>query len=479
MSSPPRAPSGHLGVNSERSPNVLDPTAPFDPYEHLYSKRNTLGIFGNAMFVIVGWSTWLLTSGIFTEVNHLQCVLPEKDQLFADSDFSLEMGNVIPAILVLYFGRTILKAHFRKVVAVVLVGNVITCICMALFYKTTLGGSSVVFLATCFFAGACGATSMVSFFAFASEYGPSAVASLSTGIGMTGLIALLDGIAQRLNTPPVAFSSTIYFLILVAVLAVSLGAYFLIVTRFERARRDTALMSLLGNSSMLEADSMDEIILYEEQSNESERSLGGYDGIDSNSTRKNKRSACFTRVVLAFFHTPVEGFKRVVLERPSPFLAIYLSCVTEFGIPAILPYFIPCVYRNNGMSFWMTFCFLTGSIGGRILTAVRSYRNFAILQMVQTMFFAYLVIVASLQTNIHDRYVVPLPVSLTCMFMLSFTHGYIVTEVFQSVSDSTEMSSWAGLINQAGALTGSFLLFIIVHIGVFDGKSKCPQKGGC
>ena len=182
---------------------------------------------------------------------------------------------------------------------------------------------------------------------------------------------------------------------------------------------------------------------------------------------------------MAFFHTPVEGFKRVVLERPSPFLAIYLSCVTEFGIPAILPYFIPCVYRNNGMSFWMTFCFLTGSIGGRILTAVRSYRNFAILQMVQTMFFAYLVIVASLQTNIHDRYVVPLPVSLTCMFMLSFTHGYIVTEVFQSVSDSTEMSSWAGLINQAGALTGSFLLFIIVHIGVFDGKSKCPQKGGC
>ena len=59
------------------------------------------------------------------------------------------------------------------------------------------------------------------------------------------------------------------------------------------------------------------------------------------------------------------------------------------------------------------------------------------------------------------------------MFLLSFVHGFIVTEVFQSVSDSKILSSWAGLSNQAGALSGSVITFIIVQMGLFK-KVKLP-----
>ena len=86
---------GNRLVNSGKCQDILDPTAPFDPYDHDTAKQNKIGFLGNALFVIVGWSTWLLTSGIFTEVNQLRRVLPEKDKLFADSDFSLELGNII------------------------------------------------------------------------------------------------------------------------------------------------------------------------------------------------------------------------------------------------------------------------------------------------------------------------------------------------------------------------------------------------
>ena len=57
--------------------------------------------------------------------------------------------------------------------------------------------------------------------------------------------------------------------------------------------------------------------------------------------------------------------------------------------------------------------------------------------------------------------------SFLLMFLLSFVHGFIVTEVFQSVSDSKILSSWAGLSNQAGALSGSVITFIIVQMGLF------------
>ena len=112
------------------------------------------------------------------------------------------------------------------------------------------------------------------------------------------------------------------------------------------------------------------------------------------------------------------------------------------------------------------FLFLTGSIGGRILTSIVSYRNFLVLNSVQTGLFVYLIVVASLQGSNTDC-VVPIPISFFLMFMLSFVHGFIVTEVFQCVSDNKTMSSWAGLSNQAGALSGSLITFTIVQMGLF------------
>ena len=53
----------------------------------------------------------------------------------------------------------------------------------------------------------------------------------------------------------------------------------------------------------------------------------------------------------------MRGVKSNIMPRPSPFIAIYISCLTEFGVPSILPYLIPCSLQKTGASFWMTFFF--------------------------------------------------------------------------------------------------------------------------
>ena len=461
----------------------LDETAPFDPLDHVGSgwggdQAPRLGWTGSVLFGCIGMATWLLTSGIFTEDNQLKRELPEGNRIFANSDVSLEMGNIIPAIFVLYFSRT-LKNNINKVVLLVLLGNVFTGLFIAFFYHITAGSTSWCFLVGSFMAGASGSLSMVSFFAFASNFGSSAIAALSTGIGLTGFIALMVGIAQDLNTPPVKFGVSVYFLSLTGVVLLSIGAYTLIITQFRGNTRDpsdpsSSLLPRKGGkmrSSLLasmDQDPDDEIIMYDELNVDSPVRL------QNTSVDRTEARSCAAIAHEYIVAPPVDGFRRVVASRPYVFFAIFLSCLTEFGVPSMLPFLIPCNHRNEGLGFWMTFCFLTGSIGGRVLTALKSYRKFGVLNTLQTFFFIVLITVAALQRNEWETYVVPLPLSLACMFLLSFVHGYIVTEVFQSVADDTEMSTWAGLINQAGALSGSFCFFMIVSAGVFEGQKDCP-----
>ena len=153
----------------------------------------------------------------------------------------------------------------------------------------------------------------------------------------------------------------------------------------------------------------------------------------------------------------MRGVKSNIMPRLSPFIAIYISCLTEFGT-IYLAMFNTLFSSKDRCIILDDFLFLTGSIGGRILTSIVSYRNFLVLNSVQTGLFSFdcSSIIARLKTDGSSH-----PYIVFDVYAI-FVHGFIVTEVFQCVSDNKTMSSWAGLSNQAGALSGSLITFTIV-----------------
>ena len=453
------------------SSSFLDPTQPFDPLDKgnydMDQKSNSraINVFHIMSFFLIGTSSWLLVTGIFTECNVLvnEKISPEGRRIFAASDLAIELGNIAPFILVVYFSK-FLNRNTSKLVAGVIVLDILTALFLAFSYNKIILNSSVFFLTGCFFSGVAGSTSMMCYFAFASNYGSVAITSLSTGIGFTGLIGLMFGIIQGYK-PPVVYSPMIYFCCLAIIFVFSFVGYIIAVKKKDRQNEK----DLLSNS-LLDKFDPDEIVLFNEDTDDEMKKLMRRSTSEDIFDERGYQDRSIYGSTKGFFSrllNPImRGVKSNIMPRPSPFIAIYISCLTEFGVPSILPYLIPCSLQKTGASFWMTFFFLTGSIGGRILTSIVSYRNFLVLNSVQTGLFVYLIVVASLQGSNTDG-VVPIPISFFLMFMLSFVHGFIVTEVFQCVSDNKTMSSWAGLSNQAGALSGSLITFTIVQMGLF------------
>lgn len=474
-------------TSSSSSPSktsFLDPTSPFDPLDKNNYSGNPLLEGGNGRsssfkkkiptlisFFLIGISSWLLVTGIFTECNVLAKTAPEGKKIFAASDLAIEMGNIVPFILVVYFSK-FLDKNINGIVAFVILFDIFTALFLAFTYNKIVNNSSILFLIGCFFSGVGGSTSMMCYFAFSSQYGSTAITALSTGIGATGLIGLSLGIAQGANKPPVRYPPSIYFICMSIVIFFSLIGYFAAKTKLRSINSNTNNSML--KSSLLEEDDPDEIIRFEDDADDELNLLMRRSSSNASTAAWNdnydklvvSNRSCFKSIFDALVNPVIKGFKENIMSRPSPFIAIYISCLTEFGVPSILPYLIPSSLKKTGASFWMTFFFLTGSIGGRILTSVWSYRNFAVLNTIQTALFIYLIVICSLQ-RFDSEPIVQLPISFLLMFLLSFVHGFIVTEVFQSVSDSKILSSWAGLSNQAGALSGSVITFIIVQMGLF------------
>ena len=470
-------------ISSTSKASFLDPTQPFDPLEDgKYSADHPL-LLGNGAgksslrkkfplffsFFLIGISSWLLVTGIFTECNVLvyNKISPEGKNIFAASDLAIEMGNVVPFMLVVYFSN-FLDKNIKSIVGAVIVFEIFTALFLAFAYNKIVADSSILFLVGGFFSGVGGSTSMMCYFAFSSQYGSTAITALSTGIGTTGLIGLSLGIAQGANSPPVHYSPFVYFVCMAAIISLSLIGYWIARTKLKKPN------DLLLKSSLLDQHNPDEIIQFPDDSEDDLRNLMRRSSSNASTAvwddNYNQlfapKGSCFDNFFSAIIPPIVKGFKENIMARPSPFLAIYISCLTEFGVPSILPFLIPSSLEKTGASFWMTFFFLTGSIGGRILTSIWSYRNFAVLNCIQTGLFIYLIAICSLQRS-NSNAIVPLPISFFLMFLLSFVHGFIVTEVFQVVSDSKILSSWAGLSNQAGALSGSLITFAIVQMGLF------------
>ena len=96
-----------MSITSSSSPSktsFLDPTSPFDPLDKNNYSGNPLLEGGNGRsssfkkkiptlisFFLIGISSWLLVTGIFTECNVLAKTAPEGKKIFAASDLAINL----------------------------------------------------------------------------------------------------------------------------------------------------------------------------------------------------------------------------------------------------------------------------------------------------------------------------------------------------------------------------------------------------
>ena len=91
-------------------------------------------------------------------------------------------------------------------------------------------------------------------------------------------------------------------------------------------------------SSLLEEDDPDEIIRFEDDADDELNLLMRRSSSNASTAAWNdnydklvvSNRSCFKSIFDALVNPVVKGFKENIMSRPSPFIAIYISCLTEF-----------------------------------------------------------------------------------------------------------------------------------------------------
>ena len=439
------------------------------------------------VFFMFGTVSWTLVTALFAEAAYFQKVLPEGQAIFADLDAAMEFGNVVPAIIFVFCSsEASLRKNNHRITYGVAACAIFTAVLWSTTWDITVNSTTSAFsLLAAWLSGAVGSTSMVVFFNFAAQYGPDAIGATSVGIGACGLVTNVLGIIQglpnlkdshqnksshanRISTSvsplevesgaaddgSLLFGPSIFFVLVGVWLILSSSS--IVVARigccglrgnFDGGNRG---VSREDRSSMDEKEACRNIAPKHASLNSQRSYQPTYDTLAANEADD------FANDRMGFVGSAVRALK----ANPGPMAAIFWSCLTQFAMPGLVPYLVPCGSDHASNSFWVTLFYLTGSLLGRIVTVAFHYRRFGLLNALQTGGLVYAIIVT--------RMAEPLPVFLSILVVTVFSsvHGYIVTEVFHIVGKSAQQSAVGGLMNQAGALTGSLFTFLLVKMAV-------------
>ena len=462
-----------------------------------------------AVFFLFGTLSWTLVTALFAEAAYFQKVLPEGQAIYADLDCAMELGNIVPAILFLYVSsERQLRKHNARITGAAAVVAVGAAILWATTWNITVNlggtaahGTSLFALLAAWLSGAIGSTSMLTFFNFAAPYGRDAISATSVGIGACGLVTNILGITQGLpwlkdhhhggknnltsisssndgqgesivgsselhfhaSPAPAAddgltFGPSVFFLLVGAWLVLAAGSFL------------TIRWQCCGLSVVVVADDDTDRVGETNGGVGYGRLLNDVEGwrrvgAAANSATVNAHGDTDNHSIdrsLNFVNSALSALG----ENPGPMAGIFVSCLTQFAMPGLVPYLVPCGRDHTSSSFWVTMFYLTGSLLGRMVTVAVQCRRFTLLNLLQTSGLVYAIIVT--------RMAVPLPLWLSIIVITVFSavHGYIVTEVFHIVGKSAQKSAVGGLMNQAGALTGSLCTFLLVKMDIIV-KREC------
>ena len=443
--------------------------------------------------LLLGTCAWLLTTAIFSQGPVLVSRAPEGSQIFTRLDLATEASNIVPAAVVLLVAMDRLRLRPGALSLALQCLSVAGAVLLAAKWDEVVGTHSVYLILGAVVSGVVGSCSMVCIFAFAAKhFEAAAVKYLSVGVGVSGIVTTLlagvQGLAQggggssgcggrnastsdgcahddRGGGVPTTRFSTSAFFVVVAVLNCSGVCACVYLIARSRVKQSAEA-----------ADAAPLLLLSEE--------FSGAAALPS----------------VAGLATPL--LPELAAQRRKLHCNIWVTSATVFGVVGLLPYLV-----SDGDCGWALFllnaAFYVGSLLGRLATDVVGsvpLRRCGWLNLLQLACFVVLLATAAASMRACEVAPVPSAVSVLAVFVLTFCQGHIFTVVLAEAArmgtsgsqglvgrdesagegadggrccgslkpppGSLSDASLVGLTNQAGALFGSLLNFVLVAGGV-------------
>lgn len=196
-------------------------------FTHLRLRR----YFLIALIALVGIAPWLLVNGLFAQLPIFIAQTPESFNIASYIVLLTQVGNGVAALFVLFLSRR--GAHWSlqqraavcaRAICIILVLETIASASIAFLWNKTLNGSSLAIMLATVCGGIAGCMSVILVYPFTAPMHPVATVAMSTGMGLNGFVTAILALIQAPSQQN-RFDTTTFFLIITAVLVLSLLAF--------------------------------------------------------------------------------------------------------------------------------------------------------------------------------------------------------------------------------------------------------------
>lgn len=446
-----------------------------------------------------GFFPFLIINAIFAELPVFIDEAPEGKRIGALLGTAFQIANITPFVYIFC------QEHFRirdriAVPALSLLGVLDAVLLIALWNKhVPIGGSETSFwlLFCTFLSGVVGCTGVVVLFGYVSSYRMLYLSAVSSGLAGSGLVSALVALSQGTGTATLRFSVGAYFGVVTILMAVSFVSFFLV--DWSRVKRrlmmlpfhalfasaaaaefgqsgDTAAARRASDAEeMLPPDAAPESRPPPQAASTESAALLSPSSEDSAvfpASASSSLSSAAAAAVGAGVNVKKATVPRVFRDAKYPFSAIFCaSFMCYFIVPGLEPF----LSADSGIVLWAANAFLVGNVLGRNITAVApSFRLYPLnfFMLVQSV-----LLVASAATSGRMFGILEFFVPVL-VFIFSATAGYTNTMVYAyiqkefprtqaAIHDVDRLSRWASIMNQVGALLGTFASLVLVEAGLF------------
>jgi len=192
-----------------------------------FAKRLLTGSWGWLLAFFVGMGPWLVINGTFMEVALIEHDVPEGKAISSLLGTATQLGNVVPFLVVIIRQRT--SVALSTIIFIMNAAALVACALLAFCWtwQTTVPGwsgeHSTGLLLFTLLGGFVGTCSKVVLFPYASRLPGETISAVSTGMGASGLLPVLLGLAQSsgLGDGEKRFTVRTFYLVTMAFVALA------------------------------------------------------------------------------------------------------------------------------------------------------------------------------------------------------------------------------------------------------------------
>jgi hypothetical protein len=458
-----------------------------------------------ATFFVVGLAPWLLVNGLWSEVPILISKTPEGLTMPSWLTVVMQFGNLFSILYSFLIQRRVPNKYaFLPIIIVLSIAPIVGMSIGLFWHKTTTVKGVMYSLALSSlgaFTGLIGALLTVTLYPWASQYGATMVAAVSTGSGANGLLTAVLAVAQNPTSPEPHFAFSTYFFVLSSILFLSIVCFIVVqlVPFFDQWRTASIATSIINDKhSLFAVPQKDDDDYLTPQLTDSFKknytstqfkSVNGVSGDFSSATSGSESSSTHEHLYAEDFaeserHHLLAEDDHVIdtfyKSNPSQTEIPTSSLLWIIRAPIMYQLFINLLYylllglipfafghheHSNRFTFWTNIIGMASGAIGRLITFKWRFYFPRTFTIIQVPFFAFVFILCFFQNH-------KLPEAVYYIAVISFTlfsglFGYADTINFQLPlvllegfeGEIQRASRWVAVANQLGSLFGAMIGF--------------------